>query len=151
MTLTQPPRSVRNNNPGNLRSGIRWDGLSAIQSDPEFCVFITPKMGFRALAIDIYHNWQGQDAGQKTITRIINKFAPPSENNSAAYAKAVADMMGTATGIQLNLDDNAQLRAMCRAIAVYEAGGWFFSQTDLDEGIRLARLTIDPPEPAAIV
>jgi hypothetical protein len=145
MALAKPPRSVRNNNPGNLRNGIRWDGLSTLLSDPDFCVFASPIWGFRALAIDLHTAWT---RGFDTLDRLITHYAPPSENNTVAYIVSVSTMMGVEMNAPLNLDDDGELTSLVRAIAVHEAGGWFFSTSDLTEGIRLARVAIAPPEPA---
>ena len=56
-------RSLRNNNPGNLRVGIAWEGLmprermdSEQASETAFCVFITPQWGFRALCVDLINS-----------------------------------------------------------------------------------------------
>ena len=145
MTLTLPPRAVRNNNPGNLRKGITWDGLSVWQSDPEFCVFTHPSYGFRALAIDLHTKWTH---GLKTIADIITRYSPPSENNTAAYIKAVSDGMGVDAKAPLDLNDPDELESLCKAIAMHESGGWFFTAPDLVQGVRLAleSLNVQPPE-----
>ena len=43
------PRGIRNKNPGNIKLGTDWDGLSAEQTDPTFCIFDEAVMGIRAL------------------------------------------------------------------------------------------------------
>ena len=43
------PRGIRNRNPGNLRHGDDWQGLSATQGDAAFCQFDDPLFGLRAL------------------------------------------------------------------------------------------------------
>ena len=40
-----PARGIRNNNPGNIRKGEKWKGLSPIQNDSSFCVFKSPEYG----------------------------------------------------------------------------------------------------------
>ena len=42
-------RGIRNNNPGNIRKGEKWQGLSAIQNDSSFCVLKTTEYGIRVL------------------------------------------------------------------------------------------------------
>lgn len=42
-------RGERNNNPGNIRHGSKWQGLSAEQTDKDFCQFISPEYGIRAI------------------------------------------------------------------------------------------------------
>ena len=40
------PRGIRNHNPGNIRHGDKWQGLSAEQTDSSFCVFDAPEYGY---------------------------------------------------------------------------------------------------------
>ena len=47
--MTRPARGERNNNPGNIRHGSKWQGLSAQQTDPSFCQFVSPEYGIRAI------------------------------------------------------------------------------------------------------
>lgn len=42
-------RGERNNNPGNIRHGSKWRGLSIEQADREFCQFVSPEYGIRAI------------------------------------------------------------------------------------------------------
>jgi hypothetical protein len=137
MTLTNAPRSVRNNNPGNIeRSGIAWLGLAEDQTaDPRFCVFAAPQWGFRALALDLHSKWR---EGLVTVARIVAKYAPPEDNDTAAYIKSVCHEMGVAPDAPLDLENPLQLAALCRAIAAQESGGWFFDNADLDTGVALA-------------
>ena len=39
------PRGIRNNNPGNIRHGNDWQGISKEQPDPAFCTFVSPEYG----------------------------------------------------------------------------------------------------------
>lgn len=137
------PRSVRNNNPGNiLRTNIAWEGLQAQdamtpeqQAEERFCVFAAPKWGFRALARDLNAKWH---RGLHSVRQIMAVYAPSNENDTGAYVAAVCRMMGVGPDDRLQLDDPAQLASFCRAIAVHEAGGWMFSDDHLVEGVRLA-------------
>ena len=40
---------MRNNNPGNIRLGDKWNGLSAHQDDGSFCQFDEVDYGIRAI------------------------------------------------------------------------------------------------------
>jgi hypothetical protein len=136
MTLAPMPRAVRNNNPGNLRhSKDAWAGLADVQSDPDFCVFQNAVWGFRALAITLHSKFA---RGLNTVQQILAEYAPPPDNDTDAYVGAVCDGMGVGPDLLLDLVKNAgQLRSFCRAIAVHEAGGWFFDPQDLDRAIDL--------------
>ena len=85
-------RGIRNNNPGNIRHGINWDGLAEEQTDPEFAQFSAPEMGIRA----IFKILKTYDAkyNLNTIDGIIHRWAPPVENNTAAYVAFVESKVG---------------------------------------------------------
>jgi hypothetical protein len=136
-------RAVRNNNPGNLEGGPRWKGLlprsrmSAEQKrERRFAVFASPMWGFRALGL-VLRNYQRR-YGLDTVRKIIARFAPPGENDTASYVRAVARGMRISADALLDLKDSQTLAALCKAIAVHESGGWFFSDADLRSGIALA-------------
>lgn len=84
------PRGIRNHNPGNIRrTATLWRGMHADQSaDPAFIVFQEPLWGLRALGrllrtyYDVYQC--------RTVAAIIGRYAPPTENDTAAYRAAVA-------------------------------------------------------------
>lgn len=82
------PRGIRNNNPGNIRHGDLWQGLSPDQSDKDFCTFLSPEYGVRAMA-RILLNYKKRH-GLNTIHGLISRWAPSTENDTAAYIKAVA-------------------------------------------------------------
>jgi hypothetical protein len=147
------PRSVRNNNPGNIeRTNIAWEGLATPEEmtpeqrkETRFSVFAGPEWGFRALARDLHSKWA---RGLDTIRKIISVYAPPGENDTEAYVQAVSDMMEASPDQPLALGNASQLAALARAIAVHEAGGWFFSDQDLNEGVRMA--LGEPPPPTTV-
>lgn len=76
-------RGERNNNPGNIRHGSKWQGLSIEQTDKDFCQFISPEYGIRAI-YKLLQTYQ-KKYGLNTIKTIINRYAPPNENNTAGY------------------------------------------------------------------
>lgn len=137
-------RAVRNNNPGNMeRSRTIWRGeitrpelMTAEQrKETRFIVFHAPLWGFRAMAKTLrtygLHSFN-------SVTKIIGRWAPSSENNTTAYVRHVCDAIGAEPDQMLDMKDRAVITALCRAIAVHESGGWFFETADLDEGVKLA-------------
>ena len=85
------PRSVRNNNPGNIRKSTEtWQG-EIKSSDPEFKQFETFAWGTRAM-IKLLFNYI--DRGYNTIEKILNRWAPPSENDTEAYIRDVVNFTG---------------------------------------------------------
>jgi hypothetical protein len=81
-------QTFRRNNPGNIRfnPANKWQGQTGSESG--FVVFDTPEAGLRAMAKLLY-NYQQQ--GFKTLSAIINKYAPPVENATGNYIKFVSD------------------------------------------------------------
>lgn len=138
------PVSVRLNNPGNIRIGsAAWQGLMPrSQMTPEqaaekrFCVFVSPVMGFRALArlLINYNRLYGID----TLRAAISRFAPENENDTEAYLRAVCDYTKCGPDTHFGFKAAPNLQVLCKAISIHEAGGWFFTQSDLAEGVRLA-------------
>lgn len=134
------PLGLRNNNPGNLvDAGISWKGL--IGSNQGFCVFENCAWGIRALATDLRTDI---NQGQNTIAAIITEFAPPSENNTAAYIAAVASYTGINPYTPLSAD-RMTLKRLVRAIMNVELGASYsalLTDADIDEGISLMSGTV---------
>lgn len=86
-------RGWRNNNPLNIRKGEKWQGLKACQSDKEFCEFINMTFGYRAAAkvMRSYNRLFTQQQIEWNIITIINRWAPPSENDTNEYIMRVSD------------------------------------------------------------
>jgi hypothetical protein len=83
-------RATRNNNPGNIEAGAYANSQGAIGTDGRFAVFGSRLTGTRAQKGLIF----GKNYANLTLRQAIAKYAPPSENNSAAYAAAVAAAAG---------------------------------------------------------
>lgn len=125
----QIPRGVRNNNPGNLRAfpSVKWQGQVGKDS-AGFVIFDTPQNGMRALARDLLVSF---GSGRTTVRQIVKRYAPPSENDTAAYIQSVATWMGIGPDTPLQLSsDPAQLARMVRAIVRQEQGGYNAFYTD---------------------
>lgn len=136
-------RGVRNNNPGNIRVGSKWQGLmDEWEMTPEqkaekaFCVFQTPKWGFRAMA-KIFLTYR-EKHGAKTIRQAITRWAPPNENNTEAYVAAVAKACHWKADDPAPFSTPGFLIEFCEAVAVHENGGWFFKMSDLTAGVNAA-------------
>ncbi|MCJ8600978.1 hypothetical protein MWH03_00085 [Klebsiella pneumoniae] len=160
MGKKQLPRGIRNNNPGNLDSGSPWQGLTT-GSDPRFCTFLDPAFGIRALAVTLitYHDKRKANNGTKidTITEIIERWAPPQENDTKAYIKFVSKMTGIGADEALNLHDYNTLRPIVEAIIRHENGkgpfdtaNTWYSDDVLEEGLRRAGVIRSPDVVATI-
>lgn len=95
-------RGLRNNNPGNIRhSKSIWLGQSEIQPDVSFVTFDTMAYGCRALGVTLLH--YQSIYGLHTVREIINRWAPPNENNTNEYIRNVCIEMSVAPDVGLDL------------------------------------------------
>lgn len=132
-TQSDLPRGIRNNNPGNIKSGQGWKGV--VGTDGTFDIFSDDTWGLRALATDI-SNKVGKD-GLTTISQIISVYAPPSENDTSNYISDVASQVGIGADDQIDL--STDLSPMIRAIVMHENGqqGAIISDEDIAQGISM--------------
>lgn len=112
-------RGIRNHNPGNIRLGDKWQGLAEEQTDPAFCVFISHEYGCRAM-LKILKNYV-EKYNCKTITDIVARWAPPSENNTYNYISYVSYCLKKSATEKLSFNKATYL-AIAKAIAQYENG-----------------------------
>lgn len=138
---TTLPRGIRNNNPGNLRSDVQWAFMTG-DDGSGFAVFDDSVHGLRALAKDL--TTKINKDGLNTITAIISKYAPPSENVTSAYIQSVVDDAGYPADAQLSADDQTLSRLM-RAIVNHENGEGpsfdYVSDADIAQGISMIGLS----------
>lgn len=128
------PRGIRNNNPGNIRHGNDWQGLAEEQPDPEFCTFVSPEYGLRAIVV-ILRNYDRKH-GLRTVREFINRWAPPNENDTTGYAEHVARRLGVPADEEI--DVNEYMAALVDAIVLHENGQQPYSYEQITEAIRLA-------------
>jgi hypothetical protein len=134
----KPTRGERNNNPGNLeRNEIAWKGLVQDASESRFCVFDTPENGIRALSRCLL-TYQRKH-GLKTVREIIDRWAPPVENDTSAYVAHVADVLHVGEDADIDLEDEEVLRVLTKAIIVHENGRCIYSDVALRSIVELAR------------
>ena len=111
-------RAWRNNNPGCLRYGPRAQALGAIGHAGGFAVFPDEETGrfaiMELLLSDSYKNLM--------IAQAISKYAPPRENNTAAYKRRLAQKTGLAMNLRICDLSQEQLEKVADAIAEIE--GW---------------------------
>lgn len=114
-------RAWRNMNPGNIRYSEFSRNAGAIGQAGGFAVFPDEETGTRAISSLL----RGQSYNNLTIARAITRYAPPSENNTAAYHRRIQQI----TGLNINrrisdLSDGELSRVVdaIRAIEGWEAG-----------------------------
>lgn len=114
-------RGIRNNNPGNLRHGDKWQGLAKEQTDSAFCQFESMEYGCRALmkTLQTYHNKYNLD----NIEGIIARWAPTNENDTMSYINSVSKRLAINSKESLDLEHNPHLYLeLAKAIALHENG-----------------------------
>ena len=87
------PASIRANNPGNIKTGVPWEGICGTTGVSEGVndVFETPVYGARALAKNIQAKADGRASNSEDLFNILS---PESENNTKGYViPTVVDFM----------------------------------------------------------
>jgi hypothetical protein len=134
MTDLSVPRGVRNNNPGNIRKGTApWLGLAPDQPDPNFCSFISPEYGIRAIA-KIMQTYKSR--GVATIREAISRWAPTTENDTAAYVAAVCANCSVGADERVDLDE--VMPELVKAIIQHENGEQPYPDDIINAGVALS-------------
>ncbi len=111
-------RAWRNNNPGNIIASDFARRMGAIGQGGRFAVFPDEETGMRAIGAlmrtDSYRN--------RTIADAISRYAPPHENDTAAYHRRLQKL----TGLPLNkyVRDLSDTELSRVAVAIREIEGW---------------------------
>ena len=113
-------RGYKNNNPGNIRLNplIEWDGQIE-GNDVAFVTFKSMPYGIRAL-MKLLLNYQKR--GYNSISKIITRYAPPSENNTSNYIGIISSKMGIPKDKILDLNNSATLILLTKSIISVEIG-----------------------------
>lgn len=129
-------RGERNNNPGNIvKSDIFWRGEIA-GDDKRFESFASPDEGIRAIGV-IMQNYQ-RKYGLNTVRGLINRYAPPVENDTNSYVNAVAGSLGVSPDASLNLSDPAILLPLVKAIIKHENGRVIYADAQITSALGYA-------------
>lgn len=114
-------RGYRNNNPLNMRhDNDRWRGEVVPSQDGAFKQFETMAWGYRA-AFKLLHNYQ-KNNGCRILSDFINRWAPPSENNTSAYVSTVAKRAGLSDVSEIDTLKGDTMRAVVSAMSYVENG-----------------------------
>lgn len=141
-------RGIRNNNPGNIDFNARNNWVGQLPHDPKiearFARFDRAENGVRALG-KLLLNYRGKDGmpgvgkpGIDTPLEFISRWAPASENNTLAYAQAIAKRLGVGVRDSIDISDPRVLREVVVGVIVHENGGNPYSAAVIDEGINRA-------------
>lgn len=129
-----PTRGERNNNPGNIdRNATKWQGMAEDQPDSRFIKFSDPVWGIRAIA-KVLLTYQNKH-GLKTVSEIINRWAPPVENNTDSYVRQVCKGLGCGPDAEIDLTDRIILQDLVTAIIRHENGRVAYPEETIAEGV----------------
>lgn len=133
-------RGERNRNPGNVlyREEIRWLGQvpDFDRTDARFAQFDTDVYGIRALC-RILVNYQKLDAC-KTLGDMVSRWAPPAENDTAAYIADVERRTGLAADGPVDLTRVSELATIARALITHENGRCNYNADTLNRAATMA-------------
>jgi hypothetical protein len=112
-------RGYRNRNPGNIRKTEKlWEG-EVKGTDKDFKTFRSMAYGYRAL-FALLREYISKD--YNTIEKIINRYAPSSENATEAYIATVSRRAGIAPEDVLNFVNINKIKDIVAAISYVENG-----------------------------
>lgn len=112
-------RGIRNNNPGNIRFGDFAKSQGATGADDKgFAIFPTMAQGYSAMG-NLIGGKSYFGGGLNTISAVVSKYAPSSENDTKSYIASVSKAT--------NLDPNkpfaaSDLPKIQAAMALHESG-----------------------------
>jgi len=125
-------RGIRNNNPANIEDNdTPWRGRMG--NDGRFIIFDSPVNGIRALA-RILNTYKAKH-GLNTIEGIINRFAPPVENDTNSYIAHAEKVVGVPRNMPLSPD---KYPSLIKVIIKHENGVQPYSDEVINAGIAAA-------------
>lgn len=90
-------RGIRNNNPLNIRrTQTVWQGMKPQVKDKAFVEFVSMAYGYRAAWRTLFTYFYKHFGTNRTVTvsDIIHRWAPPSENDTQQYISTVLKLTG---------------------------------------------------------
>ena len=111
-------RAWRNNNPGNIRYSQFSRRAGAIGQAGGFAVFPDEGTGMRAISSLL----RSSSYINLTIAGAISRYAPPVENDTAAYHRRIQELTGLSINRRISELSNTELTRVASAIRTIE--GW---------------------------
>ncbi|MEM9969515.1 MAG: hypothetical protein AAF762_00230 [Pseudomonadota bacterium] len=112
-------RSWRNANPGNLEYGPFAKANGAIGTDGRFAIFPDEATGRAAMERLLF---ESSSYKNRDLASALNRYAPPSENDTGSYVNFVAGQAGVAPDAVLGSLESPQRSALVDAMIQME--GW---------------------------
>lgn len=124
---TKIPRSIRNNNPGNLKSvktatSPNWKGTVGLDDHrpSPHVIFENYTYGTRAMILDVRNKIR---AGLNTPGKILAKYCPASDGcNNASYLTTIDKLADIAQNQQLQYTNKEQMYRLLKAMTHHETG-----------------------------
>lgn len=114
-------RGYRNFNPGNIRqSDVAYTGEVEPSKDPAFKQFRTMSYGYRAMFV-LLHTYSVK-YHLKTLREMIERYAPPTENNTTEYVNFVSTRTKIADIQSVDTLNQRQMVSIVTAMARIENG-----------------------------
>ena len=144
------PRGIRLCNPGNIEHTSAYDWRGEIYPPEErdghvetrFCQFVDHVHGIRALAKVLLTYSRLRRAGDgspiDTVQEVVDRWAPSSENDTAAYSEHVRAVLQVNKGEKIDMENTEVLAALVRAITQHENGEMPYSDATIEKGIEMA-------------
>ena len=147
------PRGIRNNTPGNLDfikaafGRDPWVGEAGPETlstgrEGRFTTFDSPEHGIRALSKVLLTYCRLRKAADgspiDTVQEILNRWAPPHENDTTSYARHVRAQLDLEEGELVDITDVDVLEDLVTSIIAHENGQQPYSEEVIAEGVRLA-------------
>ena len=114
-------RGYTNFNPGNIRnSGVRYEGEVTPSKDPSFKQFESMEYGYRAMFV-LLHTYRVK-YGLNTLQSMIERYAPPVENDTRSYVGFVSMRTKIADISTVDTLNELQMVSIVAAISRMENG-----------------------------
>lgn len=129
-------RGYRNRNPLNIRysKNNRWQGQQGSDA-AGFCVFSAFIYGIRAAVLILKRYMQ---RGDNTISRIIERWAPPTENSTSRYIRFVSKETTIPPDKVLSIYERGKVCAILRAMIKVECANLVLPESYITIGYDLA-------------
>ena len=120
MAAPKTPRSIRNNNPLNIRIGNTWLGETPFATDSEFETFVHIRYGLRA-AFCILRRYI-RKYRRNTVEKIVRAWPTGSTLKVEDYISIVCQRSGLEPATELYYDDEEAMESLVGAMAFVESG-----------------------------
>lgn len=91
-----------------------------MSNDPAFKAFESLAWGYRAMFV-LLHTYRVKH-NCRTLREMISRWAPPSENHTENYIKAVSSWAGMAPDREIDTKDKVTMIRMVKAMSTVENG-----------------------------